>query len=81
MRPNSERQAGVVELLRSVRRSLTRYDLVLTVIPVALLLTVGAAELFGLPNRAALAGGAFVGLLALADALFLNPPTTGKPGN
>lgn len=81
MRLNSECQTGVVELLRSVRRSLTRYDLVLAVIPVALVLTVGAAELFGLPNRAALVGGAVVGLVALVDALFLNPPTTGRPGN
>jgi hypothetical protein len=49
------------------------------VIPAALLVTVGAAELFGLPNRAALAAGSLVGLVALVDALFLNPPTTGKP--
>jgi predicted Kef-type K+ transport protein len=81
MRPNSEPQPGAVTLLSRLRRSLTRYDLVLTVIPVALLVTVGAAELFGLPNRAALAGGALVGLVALADALFWNPPTAGGRRN
>jgi hypothetical protein len=81
MHPNSERHPGAVELLKRFRRSLTRYDLVLTVIPVALILTVGAAELFGLPNRAALGSGAVIGLVALADALFLNPPTAGGRRN
>jgi len=65
----------VAELRRQLR--LTRYDLVLTVIPVALLLTVGTASLFGLPTRTALAGWSVVGFVALADALFLNPPTVG----
>lgn len=81
MRPNSTRNSGVVELLNRFRRSVTRYDLVLAIIPVALILTVGAAELFGLPNRAALASGALVGFVALADALFLNPPVAGGRQN
>jgi len=57
--------------------SFTRYDLVLTFIPVALVLTVASAYLFGLPRRVALLGWAAVGVLALVDALFLHPPTTG----
>ncbi len=81
MTPNSERHSGAVERLKRSRRSLTRYDLVLTVIPVALILTVGAAELFGLPNRVALASGAVIGLVALVDALFLNPPVAGGRRN
>jgi L-cystine uptake protein TcyP (sodium:dicarboxylate symporter family) len=56
---------------------MTRYDLVLTLLPVVLLVTLGTAGLFGLSTRAALAGWSAVGCLALVDALFLNPPTTG----
>ena len=55
----------------------TRYDFVLAFIPVALVLTLASAQLFGLSRRVALLGWAAVGLLALVDALFLHPPTTG----
>ena len=79
MRPNGRRGSGAAASLRRLSTAVTRYDFVLMVIPAALLVTVGAAELFGLPNRAALAAGSLVGLVALVDALFLNPPTTGKP--
>lgn len=54
--------------------SLDRYDLVLTVIPLALTLSILAGEVLDVPLEAALLGGAAVGAFALADALFLRPP-------
>lgn len=63
------------------RPTLTRYDLVLSLLPVALLLTAGVAELLGLSTRAALVAWSVVGVVALADALFLNPPRAGGRAN
>lgn len=71
-----QKNGSTVAQLRS-RLGFTRYDVVLTLIPVALLLTLGAAGLFDLPRHTALAGWSVVGLFAVVDALFLNPPTTG----
>ena len=76
MRPDSERRHSG-EQPRN-RQPLTRYDAVLTLLPVAFLLTVGAAELVGVSTRAALASWSVVGIVTLVDALFLNPPTTGR---
>ncbi|MFC7076446.1 hypothetical protein [Haloarcula halophila] len=53
----------------------TRDDLVLALIPVVFLTTVLLAELVGIPLRTALIGASLVGTVAVADALFLNPPT------
>ncbi|WP_336325794.1 hypothetical protein [Halovenus sp. HT40] len=53
---------------------LTRYDLVLTVIPLVFSLAVVATTALSVPFLAALAGGAVVSSLVLADALFVNPP-------
>mgnify|MGYP006304857551 CR=1 FL=1 len=53
---------------------LTRYDLVLTVIPLVFALAVVATASLSVPFLAALAGSAVVSGLVLADALFLNPP-------
>lgn len=75
MRANNELGRYVSRLRR--RLPLTRYDLILAVIPLALLLTVGVAGLLGLSHRAALVGWVVLGLFALVDALFLNPPTSG----
>jgi uncharacterized membrane protein len=68
-------------LVAKLRRRFTRHDFVLALIPVTFLLTAGVAGLLGLSTRTALAGWSVVGLFALADALFLNPPTTGGRAN
>ena len=52
----------------------SRYDLVLAVIPAALLLSLLAGHLLSIPSRTALVAGAVVGLLAMMDGLFRNPP-------
>ncbi|WP_336003245.1 hypothetical protein [Halorientalis halophila] len=56
-------------------RTLTRYDLVLALIPAVFLLSVVLAHFLGIPMRTALLGASSVGGLALLDALFVNPPT------
>ena len=52
----------------------SRYDLVLAVIPAAFLLSMLAGHLLSVPTRTALVAGAAVGLLAMMDGLFRNPP-------
>jgi len=54
--------------------SLSHYDLVLAIIPTAILLGVVAGYLLQVPTRMALLAAALVGTVAMADALFLNPP-------
>ena len=68
-------------VVAQLRRRMTRYDAVLTLFPVALLLTLGTAGLLGLSTRAALGGWSAVGCLVLVDALFLNPPTADGRAN
>lgn len=60
--------------------SLSRYDLVLALIPSLFVLTGVGATLFNVSLAMALAGGAIIGALAVIDALFINPPTRGRPG-
>lgn len=52
----------------------TRYDLVLTVIPVAFLLAGIASQLTPVAPRTMLAAAALVCALGLVDALFVHPP-------
>jgi len=59
--------------------AVSRYDLVLAVIPMAFLLTAVASGVLGVSLPTALGGGSLLGLAVLADALFLHPPTTGGP--
>jgi hypothetical protein len=54
--------------------SLSRYDLVLALIPVAFLVSVVLGYLLSVPLRTTLTGASAVAALALLDALFLNPP-------
>lgn len=56
---------------------LSRYDLVLTVIPVSLALALFGYVLFPVSLPGALSAGAAVSTAAVADALFINPPVTG----
>ncbi|MFC7212817.1 hypothetical protein ACFQO4_01820 [Saliphagus sp. GCM10025334] len=53
---------------------LDRYDLVLTVIPLAFLATVAASLLAGISLEVALFAGSLVGILAMIDGMVLRPP-------
>ncbi|PSQ19340.1 hypothetical protein BRD04_10225 [Halobacteriales archaeon QS_9_67_17] len=55
--------------------AVSRYDLVLAVVPVALLLGLAAGLLSSVPLYVAMAVGSLVGAAAVADALFIDPPT------
>jgi multidrug efflux pump subunit AcrB len=53
----------------------SRYDLILVVIPLAFVGALLATALFGVSLRVGIAAGSTVGALAVVDALFRNPPT------
>jgi hypothetical protein len=61
------------------RTTLSRYDLVLAVIPMAFVAAFVANVVFSLPLRTVLPVSSLVGVLALIDSLYLNPPTNGTP--
>lgn len=73
-----------IPTLRTVRElltSLSRYDLVLAVIPLAFLVALAVAHVGAAPFRSTLFAASIVGALALVDALFLNPPRiSGRAG-
>lgn len=54
---------------------LSYYDFVLAVIPLAFLTSVLVGHLLPVSTRTALVAASVVGGLAVADALFFNPPT------
>lgn len=56
------------------RHRLTRYDLLLLVVPAAFLVALLAVGLAGVPLRVATSAAAGVSALALVDGLFFNPP-------
>lgn len=68
------------ELLRDDRssheESLSRYDLVLVLIPAAFLLAALFGSLFSIPLNVALIGAGLVGVLAVLDGVFWNPPAS-----
>jgi uncharacterized membrane protein len=57
--------------------TLTRYDLVLAVIPSAFIVAMLLGHVFSLSVEASAVVASVVGMLALLDGLFLNPPGTG----
>lgn len=59
--------------------AVTRYDLVLAIIPVALALSFLAGTFLSMPLRTAMLGGSAVSSLALVDAVFLHPPGRSPP--
>lgn len=65
--------------LLGVLTSITRYDLVLGIIPAAFGLAAVAGSALGLDAHEALLGAALVGVFVLVDALYLNPPA--NPGS
>ena len=56
------------------RHRLSRYDLLLAVVPAAFLVGLAAVGLADVPIRTAMTSAGAVGALALVDGLFLNPP-------
>ena len=56
----------------------SRYDLVLAVIPSVFIVAVLLGHLLSVSARVAVAGASLVAVLALVDALFINPPTSGR---
>ncbi len=54
---------------------LSRYDLVLSIVPIGFVLAALVGRILSLSASGTLALGAAVGLLAVVDALFLSPPT------
>ncbi|WP_459191663.1 hypothetical protein [Halosimplex sp. J119] len=59
-------------------RRLSRYDLLLLVIPAAFLLAFAGSIVTSLPTSAFVAAASLVGALAVADGLFVNPPEPGR---
>ena len=68
------RSGGQFQKQSGRRWAVTRYDVLLALIPLALLIPLVASGIFGVSLHAALAGGSAFGVAVLADALFLNPP-------
>ena len=54
--------------------SLSRYDVLLAVLPLGFALALLAQVVFDLSLHQAVAAGAVLGSIVLTDALFLNPP-------
>lgn len=53
---------------------LTRYDVVLTAIPVLFTIAAVVSVAFTIPFQVAVAGGSILSLTLVFDALFFNPP-------
>lgn len=64
---------------RTGDRTLSRYDVLLLVIPAAFILALLAAQVSPLGVSPLMAAASLVGALAMADALFINPPL--EPGD
>jgi len=62
---------------RRVLDQLTRYDLILTVIPLVFGLAALAGVAFAIPYEFAIATGAVLCVTIIADALFVHPPVDG----
>ena len=60
---------------RSRLPDLSRYDLLLAVIPLAFVAMLGVHAALGVPLRLAVAGGALLSGAAVVDGLFFNPPS------
>lgn len=65
---------GVLD--RPVELTVSRYDLVLAVIPAVFVVAVLLGHLLPVSPRTAITGAALLGVLAMVDALFVNPPVS-----
>lgn len=66
--------ASLVERASRLVSSLSRYDLLLAVIPTAFVFAAVLGVALPVPPRDAVLAASVVGVAALVDALFLNPP-------
>lgn len=64
-----------VATLIGVLASVSRYDLIIGVIPLVFVVALAATGALDVATHEALAAAAIVGVLALVDAIYLNPPT------
>jgi len=55
---------------------LSRYDILLAVIPLVFAAMLAVHAVLGVPFRVAVAGGALLSSVAISDVLLFNPPTT-----
>ncbi len=64
-------------------RTISRYDVVLGIIPIVFMVSLLMASIGSLTVEEAIAGSSIIAVLALIDALFLNPPgvSTTPPEN
>lgn len=63
--------------LQRIGSQLSRYDLVLAVIPFSFMLALVVAAVVSIPLHASMGASALFSSVLLADALYLNPPTAG----
>jgi len=66
--PNHVRPEGTAD------RTLSRYDLLLVVIPALFVVALVLAQVSALPASALLGAASLAGAVAVADGLFVNPP-------
>jgi hypothetical protein len=72
-------QTGSTRTVRRLFDRLSRYDLLLAVVPLGFLCSVLAHVLTAIPFQWAVASGALLGLAVTVDALFVHPPTENPP--
>lgn len=71
----------LLDRLARVTTAVSRYDLLLAVIPAAFVLAAVLGALATTATRDAVLVAALVGVAAMVDALFLNPPGRGATPN
>lgn len=76
---NDPARTGSSRVFPATFDGLSRYDLVLALVPLAFALTLSVHVLVGISLQLAVAGGAVLGLAVLVDALFVNPPSESPP--
>lgn len=64
-----------ISLQGSSSGGLSRHDLVLVAIPVAFVVSLFLGQLLSVPVEGSMTVAAAVGAVAMADALFVNPPS------
>ncbi|QCC50228.1 hypothetical protein [Halapricum salinum] len=62
----------------SLFAAMTRYDLILAVIPSVFVVSMLVGHLLDLSAQASIGVASLLGAFAVADALFVNPPCTGE---
>lgn len=62
-------------------RGLSRYDVILALIPIPFAISLVALTLYPIPSGLALGTASLIGAVTLIDALFLNPPPSSTNRN